>query len=1681
MTLDLCFTQNPNIMNGKSIIKFAVWYFFCLTAGPLLAQSAFETAHINRYQLLQPYVPEGVLIDRSPLSLMRSTQGIDPDAYSYGRQDTADFNKYCDMHRLMRPASYGTHFSLSTDSIRQLAKEVVYGATRGYPPASRQRNHDLILAAMHITYREIAPGAFDSAYVYHDAVIDRYKLGLGTLPMNDTVFYDSLPQSAYAIVTTPWRFNDAQTLAQWSVKRALFMLVATEQVAYRMPGQAVRVHLPSELWQGDWNGMDLEVDFGDGHGFRPVNSGQSMLIDYTSDGMKNIRGRLKGREGQNLLAHPSMAQIQVVTLRLGNPDEILQSGTPACGALSSFSDGKATAYIKYGQGNAQQLRRPYVVVEGFEAESIVRGNPSEVYGDAGTGYGQFNWPTFSSGISQDQQRYLIPLVDYLDSIRRDGYDLVFVDFQTNRADIRSNARALISILEQIKSRMTLSNLPPSMECLGISMGGLIARAALREMEDHGCCHGVSLFTSFSTPHRGANIPLGSQYTLIDLAERFNISGSTDLIDDLVRHVLQSPAARQMLVYHHDTTARVAHLQWMSFLDQLGMPRHSRNMAATNGSVNGILQQIDTAHSAAWLNPGDRLIYISREVWVPHSVPLPINSQGYRSTGVNGMHLMRLEGFTAPHAPWAASGGPLYSGGDHLINNLQDVAVAHLVYAGSVFRLFKIMKSAQILAAQQPTQGPLIMSVALLRSITYSVMQSRVLQQLMAHNIQVNQSAIVARYANRPMDGLDYAAGDFTYAVDMNKSGFFSRREQIMQHGFVSTYSSLNIPGNPFPPVGLHVAPPVEPYSGFEGYISLMGASDIDDRNSHHAYLHPFLMRQLRVNQLCHRNGNLVLRPSRTLDSAVNYGIHQRHHRLTHTLNRDLRIWPGQIMGMGHLGINRWQPLNFAHSCADSLRGQYPLPNSNLICAVDGSCMESNIVVSNGGQITLGDALQGIQQTAQWSFRGGSRLILSSGSRLVVNHGSRLIIEKDGVLEVHAGAEIFLVGDSSMIEIRGRVVLGDGARFGFQGNGHIVINHDSSGWVGGAAWTFGRNSGIHLQGSRLGHLRARLLSNWEVTQSDAYFTLEHGGIRLEGNTRLHLMGPTRIIHSSLSGDTSRLHHGLWLHGQPHIQISGCLFENGERAITSVQIGFVNGLRITNSQFYNNQTAIETHGKSVQITACVARNNHTFWRGYDIEGTSTVQNSTISVGQHGLHVMGQHGALLSISETRIDSHHTGVLAFGSLHLTAGCASFRHNQTGIYAGNTHLALSNDVRNDLRFNQRAIYLEEPDWVELRGGGNNFSGSQVYVQGMLSGRAIHCLNSLGSSVYGMEVAGNHMPTAQIQQNWQLVDWDGNPIQPMGIGTFTGTGLCPGRQLPHPLAGQITPLRSNRMLTLGGRSVPLKTEALALAALLAQPNPSVNDRMNMLRRFNDLFLSTRIQGSPWNEVDRTILTLLLDAMIQCTSDGLMQWADLGRDRRSEYVPIHWILQEIDYRLFNPTMGWSVEFGRLELRKAQLLRTAARASDALNVLRILQNPQQDEWLESARLHWTCSIELEFALSSGQISLDDFIRDRQSCLGLSRALRRNHPGWDTLRKLDMEKEHYTCFPNPSSGNFQIHRSQSHHPAEVHVFDLTGRVVHQSVWPAAHSVLQINREALHPGWYTLVIRSNYGSKATLKLSIE
>ncbi|VDH03263.1 PGAP1-like alpha/beta domain-containing protein [Bergeyella zoohelcum] len=56
--------------------------------------------------------------------------------------------------------------------------------------------------------------------------------------------------------------------------------------------------------------------------------------------------------------------------------------------------------------------------------------------------------------------------------------------------------------------------------LGQSMGGLVARYALKDMEDQGENHDTKLYISHDAPHLGANTPLGLQYMMKNISRTF---------------------------------------------------------------------------------------------------------------------------------------------------------------------------------------------------------------------------------------------------------------------------------------------------------------------------------------------------------------------------------------------------------------------------------------------------------------------------------------------------------------------------------------------------------------------------------------------------------------------------------------------------------------------------------------------------------------------------------------------------------------------------------------------------------------------------------------------------------------------------------------------------------------------------------------------------------------------------------------------------------------------------------------------------------------------------------------------------------------------------------------------------------------------------------------------------------
>ncbi|MGB1032562.1 MAG: hypothetical protein ACPGWM_08095, partial [Flavobacteriales bacterium] len=191
--------------------------------------------------------------------------------------------------------------------------------------------------------------------------------------------------------------------------------------------------------------------------------------------------------------------------------------------------------------------------------------------------GLFGWPEFITGGFGTSYDFLINLPVLIDSLRSAGKDIVLVDFWDGATYLEHNthaAKKAIKLCNEYKE----GNHP--LVCVGTSMGGVIARKALREMElDPNQEHCTSLFISHDAPHNGANIPIGLQ-ALVSF-----MSDPIAQAQEVQQLTLLRPASRQLLVrqYHPYTTW---HYNFQASLDNLGYPEECKMIAVNNGNIAG---------------------------------------------------------------------------------------------------------------------------------------------------------------------------------------------------------------------------------------------------------------------------------------------------------------------------------------------------------------------------------------------------------------------------------------------------------------------------------------------------------------------------------------------------------------------------------------------------------------------------------------------------------------------------------------------------------------------------------------------------------------------------------------------------------------------------------------------------------------------------------------------------------------------------------------------------------------------------------------------------------------------------------------------------------------------------------------------------------------------------------------
>jgi len=391
-------------------------------------------------------------------------------------------------------------------------------------------------------------------------------------------------------------------------------------------GYDLKVKLPANLWytNDETNVQQVQIDLDDGQGYRNINFGQELSLSYASSGVKTWKFKLTRSTGITLYGHTQIAIEEMPSLSLydGSTPPLELKGEQTMNR--NHNNGLDTIHIQGTQnylgkangatlainysGTVEEIRNPLIIVEGFDPGAVT--SPEELFGDNDLG-------DFETIVQQS-------LSTDLNNIIFSDYDLIYVNWDKGTDVIQRNAYLLKEIIEWVNDEKVDNSIQNVI--LGQSMGGLVARYALKYMEDHNEDHDTRLYISHDSPHLGANVPLAYQAAARHARRQYIRSPYQLLAGELVvpifnegvsvndyLNLIDEYAVKQMLYQWMETDYSInntIHQQWQTELAGLGFPEDTRNVSIANGDQcannHGFLPgenllSIDGQYRTSWLS------------------------------------------------------------------------------------------------------------------------------------------------------------------------------------------------------------------------------------------------------------------------------------------------------------------------------------------------------------------------------------------------------------------------------------------------------------------------------------------------------------------------------------------------------------------------------------------------------------------------------------------------------------------------------------------------------------------------------------------------------------------------------------------------------------------------------------------------------------------------------------------------------------------------------------------------------------------------------------------------------------------------------------------------------------------------------------------------------------------------
>ncbi len=334
--------------------------------------------------------------------------------------------------------------------------------------------------------------------------------------------------------------------------------------------------------------LGIDIDANDGLGYRNIALNTPLTVNYPYTGLKVLKFRLRVVGNVFLYSHSLIRILPTLQMLAGN--NLQNPKTFAVTATQAFNGQFAEGFMTIKYANpALGLRKPLIVAEGFDPGNIT--SPEE----------QFGFTGFEEGFI-DRIPESGTITNLL--LNNPQYDIVYVDWKRGTDNIKKNAQLLKEVIRRVNTLKAAAGSTAKNVIIGQSMGGLITRWALKEMENAGENHQTNLFISYDTPHQGANLPLAYQFLARHVRNQYIKTGVNTVLTvetiQLLRggarpiqalQLSNTSAARQMLVEYVNDFGNInndVHNQWQTELKNMGYPQGFagsplRIIAVSNGT------------------------------------------------------------------------------------------------------------------------------------------------------------------------------------------------------------------------------------------------------------------------------------------------------------------------------------------------------------------------------------------------------------------------------------------------------------------------------------------------------------------------------------------------------------------------------------------------------------------------------------------------------------------------------------------------------------------------------------------------------------------------------------------------------------------------------------------------------------------------------------------------------------------------------------------------------------------------------------------------------------------------------------------------------------------------------------------------------------------------------------------